>query len=101
MKKQLTLNMDALLILTLIFLTAIGFISYQRSQYSSLLEEHVQLQWVSQNLEINVGLLKAKLKQCGETGLSGRELNEISILFYEKHITSQGSRDFRSAVAAA
>jgi hypothetical protein len=66
MKKQITLNMDACLVLTFIFITTIGFISYQRNQYSDLLKEHVQLQLFSQDLEVNVGFLKAKLKQCNE-----------------------------------
>ena len=64
MKKQFTLNLDALLAISIIFLLAFGFIGYQRYQYSNLLEEHVQLQWNTQDLEINVKLLKAQLDQC-------------------------------------
>jgi CHASE3 domain sensor protein len=64
MKKQFTLNLDALLVLALVFLITVGFMSYQRNQYSDLLEEHIQLQWSSQDLEVDVVSLKAKLKQC-------------------------------------
>ena len=53
MKKHFTLNLDALLIITIIFLLAFGFIIYQRNQYSDLLEEHAQLQWLAQDMEIN------------------------------------------------
>jgi hypothetical protein len=66
MKKHFTLNLDALLVITIIFLLAFSFIIYQRNQYSDLLEEHVQLQWLAQDMEINTILLKAKLKQCNE-----------------------------------
>jgi predicted ABC-type exoprotein transport system permease subunit len=66
MKKSFTLHLDALLVIVLVFLLALGFIAYQRSQYSDLLKEHVQLQWDSQNLEANVSFLKVKLEQCGE-----------------------------------
>jgi hypothetical protein len=66
MKKHFTLNLDALLVITIIFLLAFGFIIYQRNQYSDLLEEHVQLQWLAQDMEVNTNSLKAKLKQCNE-----------------------------------
>jgi hypothetical protein len=66
MKKHFTLNLDALLVITIIVLLTFGFIIYQRNQYSDLLEEHVQLQWLAQDMEINIKSLKAKLKQCNE-----------------------------------
>ena len=66
MKKHFTLNLDAFLVITIIFLLALGFIIYQRNQYSDLLEEHAQLQWLAQDMEINTTSLKAKLKQCNE-----------------------------------
>jgi hypothetical protein len=66
MKKKFSLNLDTLLVLASIFAIAVGFISYQRNQYSDLLAEHVQLQWFSQDVEIEVVFLKAKLKQCSE-----------------------------------
>lgn len=66
MKKIFTLNFDALLVIAVVFLLAFGFIAYQRSQYSDLLEEHVQLQWQAQDLEINVNYLRIKLEQCRE-----------------------------------
>ena len=73
MKKQFTLNLDALLVLAMVFLIAVGFIGYQRNQYSDLLEEHVQLQWFSQDLEIDAVYLKAKLKRCSEPGQNNSE----------------------------
>jgi hypothetical protein len=66
MKKQFTFNLDALIVVSIIFFVAISFIGYQRYQYSDLLEENVQLQWKAQDLEINVNYLKAKLAQCNE-----------------------------------
>jgi len=66
MKKSFTLHLDALLVITLVFLLTFGFIGYQRSQYTALLEEHIQLQWQAQDLEINVNYLKGKLEQCNE-----------------------------------
>lgn len=66
MKKQFTLNLDALLVLAMVFLVAFGFIGYQRYQYSDLLKEHIQLQWFSQDLEIDAVYLKAKLERCSE-----------------------------------
>lgn len=66
MKKEFTLHLDTLLVLGLIFLIAVVFINYQRNQYSDLLGEHIQLQWFSQDLEVNIVSLKAKLKQCSK-----------------------------------
>jgi hypothetical protein len=66
MKKHFTLNLDALLVITITILLAFGFIIFQRNQYSDLLEEHAQLQWLAQDLEINTKSLKTKLKQCNE-----------------------------------
>ena len=64
MKKQFTLNLDALLLIAFIFLLAAGFINYQRSQYTDLLEEHVQLQWRAQNLDVNVVYFRTKFERC-------------------------------------
>jgi heme/copper-type cytochrome/quinol oxidase subunit 3 len=64
MKKQFTLNLDALVVITLVFLLAISFIGYQRYQYNDLLQEHVQLQWGTQDMEINLDIAKAKLERC-------------------------------------
>jgi cell division protein FtsL len=66
MKKKFTLNLDALLVIAFVFLLAFGFIAYQRSQYLDLLEEHVQLKWQAQDLEINVNYLRVRLEQCEE-----------------------------------
>lgn len=66
MKKQFALNLDALLVIASVFLIAVGFINYQRNQYSDLLDEHVQLQWLAQDMEVNAIYLKGKLKQCNE-----------------------------------
>lgn len=67
MKKQFTLNLDSLVVIAVVFLLAFSFIIYQRHQYLDLLEEHVQLQWTTQDLQINMNLTKAKLDQCSES----------------------------------
>lgn len=64
MKKQFTINLDALLAITIVIILAFGFMGYQRKQYVGLLEEHVQLQWSAQDVEVNVHYLKEKLRQC-------------------------------------
>jgi cell division protein FtsL len=66
MKKSYSLNLDALIVIIIVFLLALAFIGYQRYQYSDLLEEHVQLGWKAQDLEINANYLKLKLEQCSE-----------------------------------
>jgi Na+/H+ antiporter NhaB len=70
MKKKFTVNLDALIVIAIVLLMAVGFIAYQRGQYTDLLEEHVQLQWQAQDSEINVKYLKVKLQQCREQGQS-------------------------------
>ena len=42
---------------------AIAAIVYQRSQYLALFDEHVQLQWKAQDLEVNVGYLQGMSAQ--------------------------------------
>jgi type II secretory pathway component PulK len=74
MKKFYKLNLDTLIVIAVVFIIAFGFIAYQRSQYLDLLEEHVQLQWQAQDLEINVNYLRIRLAQCKEqepTSLDG------------------------------
>ena len=67
MKKQYTLHLDALLVITAVYLLAFGFIAYQRYQYADLLEEHVQLQWKAQDMEVNVHYLSGMLQRCNES----------------------------------
>jgi len=64
MKKQFTLNLDALVAIVIVFAMACSFMFYQRYQYADLLEEHVQLQWEVQDIKINVNYCGAMLAQC-------------------------------------
>ena len=47
MKKKFTLHLDAILVLTCLFIVMLGFVIFQQSQVSELTLENKKLQWQS------------------------------------------------------
>lgn len=62
--KKVELHVDALAVVVLVFAASFGFNLYQRYQYSSLLQEHTQLQWKAQDMDFNLRMSKARLEKC-------------------------------------
>lgn len=62
--KKVELHVDALAVIVLVFAASFGFNLYQRYQYSSLLQEHTQLQWKAQDTEFNWKIAKGRLEKC-------------------------------------
>jgi hypothetical protein len=60
MKKKVTLNLDAVIALILLFVFAFGFIAYQRYQYVDLLTEHTALLFEASDLDY----LRSQLTAC-------------------------------------
>ncbi|MNC85043.1 hypothetical protein D3C83_06150 [compost metagenome] len=63
MVRKVGLHVDALVAIVLLFVAAVGFIAYQRYQYSDLLEDNVNRQWNQMMLELEVARLEALLKK--------------------------------------
>lgn len=70
MKKKFTLHLDAILVLSLLFVMLIGFCFFQQSQVNILIQENERLQWQSVedsfNLSSQEGYIKKLQKQLEE-----------------------------------
>ena len=53
MRKKITLNLDAAIVIILVFIVSFGFNLYQRYQYSQVFQENMDLRWDNQNMKIN------------------------------------------------
>lgn len=79
MPKKIELHIDAIAAIVLVFLASFGFNLYQRHQYSSLLKEHVEVQWKAQNMEVNWNYAKGLLEQCRKSrGLPDEGAGEVN-----------------------
>ncbi len=79
MAKKVQLHIDAIAAIVLVFLVSFGFNLYQRHQYSSLLQEHVDVQWKAQNMEVNWNYAKGLLEECRKSqGLPDERVGEVS-----------------------
>ncbi len=63
MARKFELHLDALIVIGLLFVSAVGFIAYQRYQYSSLLKDNVGRQMKQLSLELEIERLEVLLKR--------------------------------------
>jgi hypothetical protein len=63
MVRKVELHMDAMIVIVLLFVAAVGFIVYQRHQYSDLLRDNLGRQMTQLSLELEVARLEALLKK--------------------------------------
>ena len=63
MKKKFTLHLDAILVLTLLFITMVGFAFFQQSQVSALTLENQKLQWQSVEHSFNLSSQEVFIKK--------------------------------------
>ena len=64
MARKITLHLDALAAMIVVFVGAIGFISYQRYQYQAVAQENVDRQMKQAQLEMQIARLEAIEKKC-------------------------------------
>ena len=62
--RKFELHLDALIVIIVVFALAATFLIYQRHQYSSLLQENVDLVWENSTLEANLALMSSRIKAC-------------------------------------
>lgn len=72
MARKFVLHLDALIVIGLLFVSAVGFIAYQRHQYSDLLRDNIGRQLKQLSLELEVARLEVLLKRAtaAEQGVS-------------------------------
>ena len=63
MKKKFTLHLDAILVLSFLFVLMIGFVFFQQSQVSALTLENQKLQWQSVEDSFNLSSQEAFIKK--------------------------------------
>jgi hypothetical protein len=63
MVSKIELHIDALIVIVLLFVAAVGFIAFQRHQYALLAQENSDRQMQQLKLEFEVARLEALLKR--------------------------------------
>ena len=62
--KKIELHLDALITIIVVFVLAIGFMLYQRYQYSVVLQENIDLTWDNEKLKVDLILETSLLDKC-------------------------------------
>ena len=67
MAKKVSIHLDAVLGIVLIFIISFGFNLYQRYQFMDLLKEYGEAETKAQDMEVNWKYVKTLLVQCKKT----------------------------------
>lgn len=70
MVRKFELHLDALIVIVLLFVAAVGFIAFQRHQYSLLAQENSDRQMQQVLLELEVARLEAQLKKATNSAVT-------------------------------
>ena len=62
--KKFELHLDALIAIVVVFALIIGFLLFQRYQYSDLLQENIDLAWENANLQVNLDYKTGQFDDC-------------------------------------
>ena len=62
--KKIEFNLDALIVVILVFVLAISFVVYQRQQYADVLQENIDLTWENETLKVDLQLNASRLDAC-------------------------------------
>ena len=62
--KKFTFHMDAIIVAVIVFLLSLGFIVFQRYQFSVLQKEYVVLKLEATNTKLDLIYAKGSLKTC-------------------------------------
>ena len=74
--KKIGLHIDAVAVITILFILSFSFNFFQRYQYSDLLEEHSSLQFKHMGTEFSLSTKELLLKKCEEQ--SGSQVTPIN-----------------------
>jgi hypothetical protein len=70
MVRKFELHIDALIVIVLLFVAAVGFIAFQRHQYSLLAQENSDRQMKQVFLELEVARLEAQLRKATNSAVT-------------------------------
>ena len=62
--KKFEFHLDALITVIVVFILAIGFILYQRHQFSIVMQENIDLTWEVETLKVDFELKSRLLDRC-------------------------------------
>ena len=62
--KKFELHLDALIVMVVVLALAVGFIMYQRHQYSEVMQENLDLAWEVETLKVDFQRMSARLDAC-------------------------------------
>lgn len=62
--KKFELHLDALITIAVVLVLAVGFIVYQRHQYSKVMQENIDLTWEIETLKVDFQGIADRLDAC-------------------------------------
>jgi hypothetical protein len=62
--KKFELHLDALITIAVVLVLAVGFIVYQRHQYSKVMQENIDLTWEIETLKVDFQSIADRLDAC-------------------------------------
>ena len=74
--KKFELHLDALITIIIVFVLAVGFILYQRYQYSVVLQENIDLTWDNEKLKADLIFNTNLLDKCKNEKKSEKEIKK-------------------------
>ncbi len=72
--KKIELHIDALITIIIVFVLAIGFLLFQRYQYSDVLQENIDLTWDNEKLKVDLVYKASLLEKCNNEKESEKEI---------------------------
>jgi hypothetical protein len=69
MIRKFELHIDAVVVIGVLFVSAVSFIAFQRHQYSLLLQDNIERQMKQLSLEMEVARLEVQLKRTATSGM--------------------------------
>jgi hypothetical protein len=70
--KKFEFHLDALITVVVVFVLAVGFIVYQRHQFSEVLQENIDLTWEVETLKVDLQRNATLLEACARGSYTGQ-----------------------------
>lgn len=75
--KKFEFHFDALIVAIAVFALAVGFIFYQRHQFSDVMQKNIDLTWENENLKVDLILRDKQFDRCKNELQSARKWWEL------------------------
>ncbi len=72
--KKIEIHVDALIAIIIVVALTLGFILFQRYQYSIVLQENIDLTWDNENLKVSLAIQTSLSEKCENKKYSEEEI---------------------------